>query len=122
NHASSQEDDFEPIGVRTAVHGLHSHSVPANIDEGGPSTNVGPQRRVSHRGSSFNKEEDELLISCVLNTSKDAAVGTNQTSGAYWFRIHAEYHKYNKAEGFCDRTDVSLNRRWGHIQKEVNKF
>lgn len=80
----------------------------------------GKQKVVSRRGGSFTKEEDIVICSAFLNVSKDPITGVNQNSGGYYKRMH-EYFNKRKPEG-SNRSQISIQHRWGAIQKAVNKF
>ena len=43
--------------------------------------------RKSQRTKNFSVEEDKLIVSAWLNTSKDAITGNEQQGGAFWQRI-----------------------------------
>ncbi|WVZ66062.1 hypothetical protein U9M48_015336 [Paspalum notatum var. saurae] len=70
------------------------------------------EKRVSQRGKSFNKEEDRIICSALLNVGKDPITGTNQSSGGYYQRIYK----------YFVRSQVAISNRWLAIQKAVNKF
>ena len=48
---------------------------------------VVPRLRKSQRTKNFSVEEDKLIVSAWLNTSKDAVTGNEQQGGAFWQRI-----------------------------------
>ena len=79
-----------------------------------------PVRMNTKRTISYKECEDKLLVSSWLNTSLDAAIGAEQSSSAYWKRIHLSYHA-NKTF-VLDRNMSSLSNRWGTIRQEVTKF
>jgi len=79
-----------------------------------------PVRMNTKRTTSYKECEDKLLVSSWLNTSLDAAIGAEQSSSAYWKRIHLSYHA-NKTF-VSDRNMTSLLNRWGTIRQEVTKF
>jgi hypothetical protein len=64
------------------------------------------EKRVSHRGTAFTKEEDSVLCSAFLNISKDPITGVNQNMDAYYKRIYDYYHEH-KPEGSV-RSQISL--------------
>ena len=43
-----------------------------------------PRLRKSQRTKNFSVEEDKLIVSAWLNTSKDAITGNEQQGGAFW--------------------------------------
>ena len=58
---------------------------------------VVPRVRKSQRTKNFSQEEDKLIVSAWLNTSKDAITGNEQQGGAFWHRIlkYVELHRGN---------------------------
>jgi hypothetical protein len=78
------------------------------------------QKNVARRGSAFTKEEDTVLCSAYLDISKDAIVGVNQNTGAYYKRIY-DYYSEHKPIGSV-RSQIGLQKRLGVIQKAVTKF
>jgi hypothetical protein len=47
-------------------------------------------------------------------------VGTNQTQGSYYKRMH-DYYNAHKPEG-CHCSHLAIQGQWGKIQRSVNKF
>ena len=45
----------------------------------------------SQRSKNFSPEEDCLLVSAWLNTSKDPVTGVNQQTRQFWARVHAYF-------------------------------
>ncbi|PUZ68516.1 hypothetical protein GQ55_2G034700 [Panicum hallii var. hallii] len=78
------------------------------------------KKRVAQRGRSFTHEEDRAICSAFLHVSKDPIIGTNQTSAGYYTRMHRHFVGNNGVS--TNRTKVSIENRWGTIQKAVNKF
>lgn len=74
----------------------------------------------SSRGPAYTIAEDKLLCSAFLNVSRDATVGTNQTSETYWERI-TRYFNENKKSGVTRTSDL-LCTRWNNISKETARF
>ncbi|OAV98879.1 hypothetical protein PTTG_08163 [Puccinia triticina 1-1 BBBD Race 1] len=81
----------------------------------------------------WRPEEDRSLCISWLNTSKDAATGTNQTKATFWDRIYAMYLKIMAEETekkkhtkgfkpFPKRLKKPLEDRWYHIQHQVSKY
>ncbi|KAL6661783.1 hypothetical protein ACP70R_001167 [Stipagrostis hirtigluma subsp. patula] len=85
-----------------------------------PTTRKAKEKKVSHRGSGFTKEEDEVLCSAFLNVGKDPITGVNQTRGGYYKRLHDYYNTF-KPEG-SNRSQLAIQNRWGTIQRSVSKF
>lgn len=79
-------------------------------------------RRVkkSQRSKNFSVEEDKLIVSAWLNTSKDAITGNEQQGGAFWHRIlkYVEHHRDNQEE----RSQASIKSRWTDINAKCSKF
>ena len=59
-----------------------------------------PRLRKSQRTKNFSVEEDKLIVSAWLNTSKDAITRNEQQGGAFWQRIlqYLELHGGNQEE------------------------
>jgi hypothetical protein len=80
----------------------------------------GSVRGVSTRTGNFKSIDDDVLCSAYLNISKDPIVGVNQPQGGYWARIKHFYMENRKTT--TDRTQSSLQHRWGDIQKDTSRF
>ena len=67
---------------------------------------VVPRVRKSQRTNNFSVEEDKLIMSVWLNTSKDAITGKKQQGGAFWQRIlqYLELHGGNHEE--CSQSSI----------------
>ena len=76
--------------------------------------------RKSQRSKNFSPEEDCLLVSAWLNTSKDPITGVDQQTRQFWARVHA-YFVENGAN-LNNRSQISLSNRWQEINREVEKF
>ena len=82
-------------------------------------------RRVSKRTSNYTEKEDKVLVEGWLTIGQDALTGAEQKGTAFWRRIYEYFHEHRKygQEPFeSDRSDISLQKRWGTIQTECNKF
>ena len=81
---------------------------------------VVPRLRKSQRTKNFSVEEDKLIASAWLNTSKDAIIGNEQQSGAFWQIIlqYLELHGGNHEE----RSQSSIKSRWTDINAKCSKF
>ena len=81
---------------------------------------VVPRLRKSQRTKNFSVEEDKLIVSVWLNTSKDAITGNEQQGGAFWQRIlqYLELHEGNHEE--CSQS--SIKSRWTDINAKCSKF
>ena len=81
---------------------------------------VVPRLRKSQRKKNFSVEEDKLIVSAWLNTSKDAITGNEQQGGAFWQRIlqYLKLHGGNHEE----RSQSSIKSRWTDINAKCNKF
>jgi len=74
----------------------------------------------SQRSKNFSPEEDCLLVSARLNTSKDPITGVKQQTKQLWARVHA-YFVENGGNLF-NRSQISISSRWQEINREVGKF
>ena len=81
---------------------------------------VVPRVRKLQRTNKFSQEEDKLIVSALLNTSKDAIIGNEQQGGAFWHRIlkYIELHGGNQEK----RLQVSIKSRWIDINTKCTKF
>ncbi|KAG5529002.1 hypothetical protein RHGRI_029610 [Rhododendron griersonianum] len=77
---------------------------------------VGSQKQ-SIRGKGFTMVEDEALCRAYLAISQDPIIGTNQTMANLWERIRLCFS--SQADVDCNRTAVSLMKRWSKIQKAM---
>ncbi|KAI9386361.1 hypothetical protein POPTR_010G014250v4 [Populus trichocarpa] len=59
----------------------------------------------SQRSKNFSQEDDCLLVSVWLNTSKDPITGVEQQTKQFWARVQ-----------------ISISSRWQEINREVGKF
>ncbi|CAD6262366.1 unnamed protein product [Miscanthus lutarioriparius] len=72
------------------------------------------------RAANYSPQEEIRLCESWGNISTDPITGNEQPGKSYWKRIHDNYHANKKFES--TRTANSLERRWGIIYKEVQKF
>nr|XP_051212157.1 uncharacterized protein LOC127329733 [Lolium perenne] len=82
-------------------------------------------RRVSKRTSNYTVQEDKVLVDAWLTIGQDALTGAEQKVTAFWRQIYEYFHEHSKYghESFeSDRSELSLQKRWGAIQTECNKF
>jgi hypothetical protein len=82
-------------------------------------------RRVSKRTGNYTEKEDKVLVDGWLTIGQDALTGAEQKGTAFWRRIYEYFHEHRKygQEPFeSDRSEISLQKRWGAIQTECNKF
>ncbi|XP_048615752.1 glutathione S-transferase T2-like [Brassica napus] len=81
------------------------------------------ERRERHK---WIPEDDILLISSWLNTSKDVMVGNEQRSDAFWSRIAAYFDARRESEatgGGCEQREPHhCKQRWHRINDLVSKF
>ncbi|XP_038719541.1 glutathione S-transferase T3-like isoform X1 [Tripterygium wilfordii] len=78
---------------------------------------VVPSTRTSRRSQNFSIDDDKLLVSAWLNTSKDSIQGNAQNSNRYWQRINEFFNTHGGP-----RTQASLKQRWNDINKKCQKF
>lgn len=79
-----------------------------------------PVQRKERRA--WSKTDDEVLISSWLNTSKDAVVGNDQKSVAFWKRIADYFAASQKVAGLEKREQLHCKNRWHKINDHVSKF
>ncbi|XP_056855497.1 glutathione S-transferase T3-like [Raphanus sativus] len=70
----------------------------------------------------WTQEDDIVLISSWLNTSKDAVVGNEQRAGTFWDRVTAYYAASPHAAGCLARKTGDCKQRWHKINDHVSKF
>jgi len=74
----------------------------------------------SQRSKNFSQEEDCLLVSTWLNTSKDPITGVEQQTKQFWARVHAYFVEI--WENLNNRSQISISSKWQEINREVDKF
>ncbi|XP_019097407.1 PREDICTED: glutathione S-transferase T3-like [Camelina sativa] len=67
-------------------------------------------------------QEDIVLISGWLETSKDPVVGNGQKGGSFWERIVFDYGESEAVVGKPKRGVSQCKQRWKKINENVNKF
>ena len=81
---------------------------------------VGTTSRKAQRTKNFTRQEDILLVSAWLNTSKDAITGNDQQHGSFWKRIYDYFTTHEGTQ--YGRTQTSLMNRWSDINAKCAKF
>ena len=74
----------------------------------------------AQRSKNFSQEEDCLLVSAWLNTSKDPITGVDQQTRQFLGQVHAYF--VENGGNFNNRSQISISSRWQEINKEVGKF
>ena len=74
----------------------------------------------AQRSKNFSLEEDCLLVSAWLNTSKDPVVGVDQQTRQFWARVHAYF--VENGGNLNNRSQISISNRWQEINREVGNF
>jgi len=74
----------------------------------------------SQRSKNFSPEEDCLLVSTWLNTSKDPITGVEQQTKQFGARVHAYFVK--NGGNLNNRSQISISSRWQEINREAGKF
>ncbi|XP_013623740.1 PREDICTED: glutathione S-transferase T3-like [Brassica oleracea var. oleracea] len=71
----------------------------------------------------WSTQDDLVLISGWLNTSKDSIVGNDQRGGCFWKRI-ADYYASSThvLDGAEPRNHEHCRQRWQKISREVSRF
>ncbi|XP_018435641.2 glutathione S-transferase T3-like [Raphanus sativus] len=70
----------------------------------------------------WTQEDDIVLISAWLNTSKDPVVANEQRAGTFWERVTAYYAATPHAAGCLVRKTGDCKQRWHKINDFVSKF
>ena len=73
----------------------------------------------AQRSKKFSSEEDCLLVSAQLNTSKDPITRVNQQTRQFWARVHAYF--VENGGNLNNHSQISISNRWQEINK-VKKF
>ena len=100
---------------------LYNDTIQSNPTVLAPLQNeVVPRLRKSQRTKNFSVEEDKLIVSAWLNTSKDAITKNEQQGSAFWKRIlqYLELHGGNQEE----RSQYSIKSRLTDINAKCSKF
>ncbi|XP_018473765.1 glutathione S-transferase T3-like [Raphanus sativus] len=80
-------------------------------------TPVAPKER-----RKWTQEDDIVLISSWLNTSKDVVVANEQRAGTFWDRVTAYYAASPHTAGCLVRKTGDCKQRWHKINDQVSKF
>ncbi|XP_009148768.2 glutathione S-transferase T3-like [Brassica rapa] len=70
----------------------------------------------------WTTQEDIILISAWLNTSKDPIVSNQQKLGSFWRRIEDYFNASAQLGGFLPREWSQCKHRWGRLNEQVCKF
>ena len=63
----------------------------------------------AQRSKNFSQEEDCLLVSAWLNTSKDPITGVEQQTKQFWARVHAYF--VENGGNLNNRSQISISSR-----------
>jgi hypothetical protein len=74
----------------------------------------------SQKSKNFSPDEDCLLVSAWLNTSKDPITGVEQQTKQFWARLHAYFVENGGNLNNCSQ--ISISSRWQEINREIGKF
>ncbi|XP_013607706.1 PREDICTED: glutathione S-transferase T3-like [Brassica oleracea var. oleracea] len=89
---------------------------PVNIDVGSSDVPKPVERR------KWTTQEDLVLISAWLNTSKDPIVSNQHKLGSFWKRIEDYFNSSPQLTGFASREWSQCKQRWGRLNDQVSKF
>ncbi|XP_013654185.2 glutathione S-transferase T3-like [Brassica napus] len=120
--------DFHPftesanfVDLLNSQQSVSSTQVPFLATEGIEDLHFAEASRNKERRT-WTPTDDIVLISSWLNTSKDAVIGNEQRSLAFWTRIAAYYNASPKVAG-CEKREAShCKNRWQKINDIVCKF
>ncbi|CAG7890019.1 glutathione S-transferase T3-like [Brassica rapa] len=70
----------------------------------------------------WTTQEDIVLISAWLNTSKDPIVSNQQKLGSFWNRIAEYFNSSPQLSGYAPREWSQCKQRWGRVNEQVCKF
>ncbi|KAF8101291.1 hypothetical protein N665_0208s0073 [Sinapis alba] len=103
--------------------GLESPPIPLSGTQGTEGSNFQQDTPVERKERrAWSPTDDVVLISSWLNTSKDAVVGNEQKSGAFWKRIADYFAASPKLAGCGKREAIHCKHRWHKINDLVCKF
>ena len=74
----------------------------------------------SQRSKNLSLDEDYLLVSAWLNTSKDLITGVEQQTKHLWAWVHACF--IENEGNLNNHSQISISSRWQEINREVDKF
>ena len=83
------------------------------------------KRRQSIRTGSYTQEEDTLICESWMEIGQDPMKGAEQKGSVFWMRVHKTFHERRKFAPyqFASTRDInSIQKRWGFIQQECNKY
>ncbi|GAB2292589.1 hypothetical protein Dimus_038212 [Dionaea muscipula] len=102
---------------------IMSDDMRIGFDEIVPNSSVYRSTRVrsdSSRKKNFSSNEDILICSAYLNTSKDAIIANNQPSNRFWEKICKYIEDHGNATE--TRSATSVKAHWMEINKQCAKF
>ena len=116
--------DFNPFRTdANFVDLLNSQQAPFFASQGPEASNFADDNQGGRKERrAWTPTDDVVLISSWLNTSKDAVVGTEQKSLAFWQRIAAYYNASPKLAGSEKREASHCKNRWQKINDMICKF
>ncbi|XP_013629270.1 PREDICTED: glutathione S-transferase T3-like [Brassica oleracea var. oleracea] len=121
NLLNSQQDIVFGLGQDSGE--VSSSQVPVFLTQRSEDSHFGeeaPAKRKERR--TWTPTDDIVLISSLLNTSKDPVVENEQKSGAFWKRIAAYFAASPKLAGCEVREPSHCKQRWHKINDLVGKF
>jgi hypothetical protein len=74
----------------------------------------------SQRSKNFSPEDDCLLVSAWLNTSKDPITGVEQQTKQFWARVYAYF--VENGGNLNNHSQISISSRWHEINREVGNL
>ncbi|KAE8798453.1 Alternative oxidase 1a, mitochondrial [Hordeum vulgare] len=95
---------------------VHFHDHEFDVDEDGEGI-VGVSKG---RAGNYTMDEDVLLCNTLLQVSRDATVGGDQSRDAYWIRMKEHFDLHNKSG--IDRSKRSLRSRWSTISRDCQRW
>ena len=83
------------------------------------------KRRKSIRTGSYSQAEDTLICESWKEIGQDPIKGAEQKGVVFWTRVHKNFHERRKFAPYqftSTRGINSIQKRWGFIQQECNKY
>jgi hypothetical protein len=82
-------------------------------------------KSINQRMAIYTPIEDMVLCEAWLEIPIDPICGAEQKGFNYWMKVGKFFHEQRKIcekEFQCDRSDLSVSKKWGTIHAECSKF
>ncbi|PNT67330.1 hypothetical protein BRADI_3g24892v3 [Brachypodium distachyon] len=126
--APTYEEEVDEQWVDETQEGVSIDIEPLYTDAGTDAGKDAPRcqkKGTSKRMQAYAECEDKQLCEAGLEMRQDPICGAEQKGTVYWKRIYDFFHEHRLLPPYSFMSDwgeVSLQKRWGLIQSECNKF